>query len=119
MSVNQVAFGTTTLLAVGTIASTVLAASVASTVATVAFAILAITLAAVSMASITAWIHKDSTDAEKYFSTMCTHIGYAIPALYQFVAQTLLAALVQGLADGITKAISRKIGGDDLTVRIR
>ena len=122
-TVNQVAFVTVTALGVATAASAIAAATVASTVATVALATLAVTTGAVSIATITAWVAvKGDADEEQtasnYFGTVKNHCAVALPAMYQFVAHTMLQALVQGLADGVRNAISRKIGGEDQTVRI-
>jgi hypothetical protein len=119
MKVNAVAFCTSTALAAATAGSALMAAAVASIVATVAYAILGITFAGLSIASITAWLDKDSVTVDAYFSKLKEHAGYAIAGLYQFVAHSLIQAMVQGLVDGIIKALSRKIGGDDRTIHIR
>lgn len=117
MEVNTVAAATVTFSSMATIAATVMAATVASTVATVAYAILAITASAVSIASITAWIDKDATDSEKYFEKMGEHIKYSIASVYQIVAQVLVHALIQGIADGIRTVLRRGISGPDVTYR--
>lgn len=117
MSINATAGATVTALAIGTIGACILAASVASTVATIAYAILAVGLGAVSIAAITAWIDKDSKDAETYFNKLGEHVAYAVPAFFQFFAQTLIMSVIQGISEGISKAITRKISGPDLTIR--
>ena len=117
-TVNQVAFGTVTILAVGTAASVFAAATTAATVATVAFSALAITGGAVSIASITAWLDPSSKTTRAYFSNCSKHAGYTIAGTYQFVAQVLVQSLIKGLVDGIATAIRRKISGDDVTVRV-
>lgn len=117
MEVNTVAAATATFTAMGTIAATMMAASVASTVATIAYSILALTSAAVSIASITAWIHEDSKDADSYFNIMGDHIKYAIAGIFQLVAQILVQAVGKGLSDGVSTAIRRKISGPDITVK--
>ena len=109
MTVNQAAFFTVTALAIatgGSVFAAAAAAKTAATVATVAYSILAIGLGAVSIASITAWLDKDSTSAEDYFSNIGRHAAIAIPAAAQVVAQTLLQSLIQGLADLVRNAIS-------------
>lgn len=118
MYVNQVAFCTITALSVGTAASVIAAATTASTVATVAYATLAIGLGATSIAAITAFVDAKSTDVEKYFTNMKSHMGYVMAGMSQFVAQTLLHSLIEGAASGISKLISRKIGGEDHTVKV-
>jgi len=117
MSVNTVAAATVTFSSMTTIAAAVMAASVASTVATVAYAVLAITALAVSIASITAWIDKDSTDSEKYFEKMGEHIKYSIAGVYHLAAQTLVRSVFKGIGEGIGTAIRRKIAGPDVTYR--
>ena len=122
-TVNQAAFLTITALGVVTIGSAVAAATVATTVATVAYAALAVTSGAVSIASITAWVKiraeaEEEQTASNYLAKVKDHSMAAIPAMYQFVAQTLVQALVQGLADGIAKGVSRKIAGEDHTVKV-
>lgn len=108
MSVNTAAFFTSAGLAGATVCTVIAAATTASIVATVAYSILGITLAAISIASITAWFDPRSTDVASYFANIKGHAGYAITAMYQFVAQSLVMALVQGLANGISNSISRK-----------
>ena len=116
-SVNVAAFCTVTVLACATAASAIAAATTtAGTVALVAYTVLAILSGAISIASITAWVDPNSTDVKSYFSNLATHMGYAIAGTFQFVAQTLVMALVQGLANGISTAVSRKIAGPDITV---
>ena len=117
MDVNTIAATTATFSAGVTIAAAVMAASAASTVATIAYAILAITASAVSIASITAWIDKDSTTSDKYFEKMGEHIKYAIAGVYQIVAQTLVQSVIHGIAEGISTALRRKIAGPDVTVK--
>lgn len=116
MNVNHVAFATTTVLGVVTIGATVAAAtSTASTVAMVAYATLALLSAAVSIASMTAWAHEDSTTVEKYFTRLQEHAGFAIVGSVQLVAQTLFQALRQGLAEGVGTRVRRGIAGPDHT----
>lgn len=119
MTVNQVAFVTTTTLGVGTIAAGIAAATAAATIATVAYGALALLGTALSVASMTAWADDKSTTPAQYFQTLKEQAGYAIAGTVQFTAQIFGQALVQGAANGIGRAISRKIGGDDLTVGIR
>lgn len=107
---NTAAFFLSTTLAVGTVASVFAAVSTTSTVAAVAAGFFAVTCGGGAIASITAWTVSNSTD--KYFENFKGHAGIAIGGLYQFVAHTLLQALIQGLADGIRQAISRKVSGE-------
>jgi hypothetical protein len=118
-TVNQAAFVTVSVLAVGTAASVFAAATAVATVATVAYSILAVTAGAVSIASISAWLDPTSTTIHAYFSNCSKHAGYAVAGAYQFVAQTLVQALIKGLADGVSTAIRRKISGDDVTVQVK
>lgn len=116
MTVNQAAFCTITSLAVVTGASVFLAATTASTVAMVAFAALGITGAGLSIGAITAWLAmKDGETAKDYFEKAKDHSAVSVAGMYQFVAQTLVQALVKGLGDGISAFFRRKIAGPDVT----
>jgi hypothetical protein len=116
--VNYAAFATVTTLAIGTGVLVFGAATTASTVAMVAYSIFAIAGAAATGAGITAWLHKDSTNISKYFETYTSHLGIGMAVAFTFVSQTLVQALVAGLAQGVTKAVSRKIAGPDHTTEV-
>ena len=116
MSVNQVAFFTVVGLGVVTGGAAIAAAVTANTVALIAYTILAITAGGASLASVTAWLDATSTDAGTYFQNMQKHATIAIAGLYTFVAQTLLQSLIQGIANGVSKVITRKIAGPDITI---
>jgi hypothetical protein len=110
ITLNQAAFCTVTILAVATGGAVIGAATTAATAAVVAYSILAVCLGGVSIASVTAWVatNDSTTDPKIYFSTMKSHTGVALAGMFQFVAQTLVMALVQGLANGITRSIDRR-----------
>ncbi len=118
MNVNQAAFCTVTALAALTAGTAVAAATTATTVASVVYGILALGGSAVSIASVTAYLDERSVSVESYFERVVHHAGYTIPGTCQFVAQAFVQAMVEGFVRGISSAISRKIGGDDLTIRI-
>lgn len=46
-------------------------------------------------------------------------MGIAIAGTLQFVSQVLVQALVKGIGDGISKAITRKIAGPDHTHQVQ
>lgn len=117
MSVNKVAFLTTTSSAAATITTALAAAQATATAATVAYTVMSLGLGAAGIASITAWVDKTSVDVGSYFANMQKHVGYTAAGTFQFASQTIIAALVQGIADGVSKAISRKIAGPDVTVK--
>ncbi len=119
MTVNQVAFATVTALGVATIGAGVAAATAATTVATVGYAALTTLGAALSIASMTAWADEKSVDCSTYCQKFKEHAGYAIAGTVQFVGQSMMQAIVQGLVDGVSKALSRKIGGPDYVVQYR
>jgi hypothetical protein len=112
---NPAAFFTVSGLALATGLSCFAAATAASTVATVAFGILGITCGGASIASVTAWLHKDTTTATIYFNKFKEQAGVAIAGFYQLFAQMLVQALIAGVSDGISKLITRKIAGPDVT----
>ena len=119
MNVNHVAFATSTSLSVGTGLAVFAAATTASTVVAIAATIFAVTLGATTISSVTAWLaSRDDTTAAEYFETVKQHAGRAVAGAYVFVSQTLLTALIQGVAEGIKNLVSRKIGGEDQTIRI-
>jgi hypothetical protein len=113
MNTNCVAFGTVAALAAATAGFSIAAATTATTVATVAYAILGITAGGASFGAITAWFatDKDSTAAD-YFRYMKSHAGIGIAAMYEFVAQQLLGAVVEGFRNVITGLIEEKFLGD-------
>ena len=122
---NKSAFITTTSLAVLTAVSAILAASAANTTSTfalVSYSALAITGAALSIAAVTAWFSLgddgSTTDAGTYFKKLGEHAAYAVAGTFQFVAQTLVISVVQGIAQGISRSTSRAIGGEDQRIRI-
>jgi hypothetical protein len=116
-SVNLAAFTTVSVLSLGTGLSVAAAvANTATTVALVAYSVLAITFAGLSIASVTAFLHEKSVDASSYLENFKNQAGYAVGAMYTFVAQTLVQALVQGLAQGVSTKVRRAIAGDDITI---
>jgi hypothetical protein len=121
VNVNQAAFLTTTTLGVATIAATVSAvATTAGTVALVAYSILAISTAGLSISAITAWVavkgdDRDDDNCRTYFKTFVTHSGFALAGFFQFTAQTLVQAVINGLGKGIKRGIERRVGGADIT----
>lgn len=113
MNVNQTAFCTVTALAVATIGTAVAAATAASTVGAVAYGIIAALGSALSIASMTAYVslkgRADKEDtASEYFSEISNHAGFAIAAVFQFIGQTLMVAVVEGLGRGIFRSIERR-----------
>lgn len=111
MNVNQAAFCTVTSLAVATIGLSVYAATTASTAATVAAAALALVAGAFGIASMTAYADDSSLDAKSYFANVQNHAGRIVPVVFQFVAQTFLVSLVEGIGKGISTLFYRKITG--------
>ena len=113
MNVNQTAFCTVTALAIATISSAVLAATAATSVGAVAYGILAALGSALSIASMTAYAslagRADKEDsASEYFTEVSSHAGFAIAAVFQFIGQTLMVAVVEGIGRGITRSIERR-----------
>lgn len=112
MSVNTVAFCTSTALAAATAGAVFMAATTASTVAVVAYAILAVCSGGASLASISAWMVTDSSAKwDEYFGNVVNHAGCAIAGMIQVVSQVLLQSLIQGVASGISRNIERRIAG--------
>jgi hypothetical protein len=117
MEVNHIAFCASTSAAIATTTCAIAAATTtAGVVATIAYSVLAVGLGAVGIATITAWFERSSRDAQSYCSNLQEHMGYAIAGMLQLASQTFTMALVEGFANGISRAISRAIGGDDLTI---
>ncbi|HSX12279.1 MAG TPA: hypothetical protein VLF61_02185 [Rhabdochlamydiaceae bacterium] len=110
MNVKVTAFCTVTVLGAATIGAAFAAATAASTATTVAFAALALIGAGLGIASVTAY--PVSNNSREYLNNVKNHAGYAIAAIFQFTAQTLIAGLVQGLADGIRTLIFDKVTGN-------
>jgi hypothetical protein len=111
INTNLVKAATVTGLAVGTCALVIASATAVSTVAMVLFGALAITAAAISIASMTAAFSDQSSTIEGYFGELKSHLKVALPALWQFVAQTFVQALVQGAANGISDRVTSSISG--------
>lgn len=112
MNVNHIACGTAITLGCVAGGSVLGAVTATTTVATVAFAALALVAAAFSVASMTAWAAlKGETDqsASNYFSTMANHAGFATVGFVQFAAQSLVAALFQGVAEGARERARKMI----------
>lgn len=102
-------------LAVGTCALVIGAATTTSTVALVIFSALAITAAAVSIASMTAAFSERASTIDGYFKAVGDHLKIALPAMWQFVAQTLVQALIEGCAKGITDNVYQRFTGRHVT----
>jgi hypothetical protein len=117
ISKDQAAFITVSVLAAATAGTVFAAVATASKVAAIAYRVLAITGAGASIASVTAWMDTNSKTAGEYLSVFKEHASKTILGAYQFTSQTLVAALVQGVADGVRTAIRRAISGPDVTVR--
>ncbi len=114
-NINYAAFATVTLLGAATIGSGILAATATSTAATVAYSALSVLGAAISGAAIVAYSSDKSKSVKSYFKNTVENSGYAIAGATQFVAQTMIQALVRGLAEGVATLIKRKIAGPDHT----
>jgi hypothetical protein len=112
---NFVKATTVTGFGVGTCALVIAAATATSGVAIALFAALAITAAAVSIASITACFPENSSTVDGYFSEIKSHLKVALPAMWQFVAQVFVQALVQGAAHGIQDRVTGAISGRPVT----
>ena len=115
MNVNQTAFCTITTLAVATGGAAFAAAMAASTAGTVAYAALAALGSALSIASMTAWgsLKGRATEGSpsEYFQEIGNHLAYTIPAVGQFIAHNLVAAVFNGIVSGISQLVSDKITG--------
>ncbi len=111
-TVNQVAFATSVGLACATVGSVAGAVMAATKVAFVAYAALGITCGGASIASVTAWFDQTSDTTEKYFENLKGHAGIAIAGMYQFVAQVLLQALIEGLAQVVRQAVVDMFSGN-------
>lgn len=112
MNVNQVAFATITVSALATGGCAFAAATAASKAAAVAYGILGIVSGSINLTSISAWmIASNDESAETYFSRIGNHASKAIPAAFSFISQTLLQALIQGVAKGIRDLVSDTISG--------
>lgn len=114
MNVNRVAFLTTTSFAAATIASAVKTATAVSTVAMASFAALTLTLAAVSAASVTAYFsaHEgQNLSAKDYFQIIGLHSQVLIAAFFQFTAQVMGQAVVDGVRRGVSRKIEERISG--------
>jgi len=111
MSVEATAFSTTILLAAGTATCVFAAINSIALVTTVAFAALGLTIGAVGIASVTAYFDRTSISPGAYLSNVSTHSCYAIAGVWQFVAQTLVLSMIQGLANGIFTWVSDKVSG--------
>ena len=104
-TVNQAAFLLATVSAAATVSSIVAVTAAASKVAMVALGILGVTSAGVSIATMTAWLDKSSITAAKYWENVKNHSGIAIVGMYQFVAQTMVQAMVEAFARAIQYSI--------------
>ena len=119
MEIQYVKAGTVTALALSTGAAVFAAASAATAVATIAYAILSVGVGAIAIASITACFDETSTSTENYFLNIKKHAIVTIPATFSVVSQAMIQALIEGVKEGVIKVVSRKIAGDDVTVRVR
>ncbi len=103
-----VAIATITLLGAATLGC-IYAAAVASSVSIVAAIVFGFTAAALgsfTVAAITAWFDRDSTDARTYFSTILQYFCVAAVA-----TQQILLSLVRGLAEGIGHVVEETCNG--------
>lgn len=119
LTVNHVACGVTTSLAVLTIGSTFAAVTATTVTAKVAYVALSVLLGSISIGSLTAWAHESSSNLSTYFENLKNHSGVAVASMSQLVAQTFVQAVVQGIAGGISKSMTRTIAGDDVTIRVK
>jgi hypothetical protein len=108
-TVGQVAFVTSTVLAIAAGAAILGAVTVTSTVAAVALAILGIALGGAGLASMTAYFDSRSTNPSRYFENLKTHAGIAIVALFQFTIQAVIQGLIQGVAGGVQTRVHNRI----------
>ena len=124
MNANKTAFVATTSFAALSVGSVLGATSAAgtSTWGLVSYSALALTSVAMSLAAISAWVsfgdQRSTTDAGTYLEKMTDHAAIAIAGTAQFVALTLTNALVQGVAQGTSKRVSRAIAGPDQTIKM-
>ncbi len=116
MTVNQIAFCTSTTLAIATIATTFTAVAAVPVSTKIAFIALSVLSGSVSAASVTAWMDETSFNASNYFSNLKKHSAYAVASMTQMTAQLLVQAVIQGLASGVSTSIRRQIAGPDLTI---
>ena len=104
-TVGQAAFFTATGLAAATVTTAVAASSAVTTVALTALATLTVTLGALGIASMTAYGDESSVDAGAYFQNFKKHAKFAMPAMYQAVAQVFMQAVVEGVVTAIRDSI--------------
>jgi len=122
---NKTAFLTTTSFSALSIAAAMRAAATAEMGTTwnlVSYSVLAVTSAAVSLSAITAWVgfgdRRATTDAGTYLEKVAEHTAFGIAGAAQFFALTLTNAIIQGVAQGTSRRISRAVGGPDQTIQI-
>ncbi|CAK0750151.1 membrane hypothetical protein [Gammaproteobacteria bacterium] len=125
LNANKTAFLTTTSFSVLSIVAAMRAAATAEVGTTwnlVSYSVLAVTSAAVSLSAITAWVgfgdKRATTDAGTYLEKVAEHTAFGIAGAAQFFALTLTNAIIQGVAQGTSKRISRAIAGPDQTIQI-
>ena len=103
MNVNQTAFCTSTLAAIGTTACVIAAVTTtAGTVALVAYSILAVGFGAAGIGSMTAWLDDSSLNTKSYFDNLKKHVAYATVGMTQFIAQGLLMSLFERLFTSVS-----------------
>ncbi len=117
--VNQAAFCVTTGLALATAGSVYAVVTAAAMTTQIACGILGVICTGASFGSIAAWMDTNSRNLDTYFSNLQHHTGVAIAGMSQFVAQTMVQAVVNGLAQGVSTNIRRKISGPDFVVEKR
>lgn len=106
LTVNQAAFGVSTLLAMGTLMSAVAVSTATGPVGLIAYTILGIGFGSASVGSITAWLDPKSTDVKRYLDAFKQHTVYAFAGTFQLVSNRAMQAVVEGLCIGVTNRVA-------------
>lgn len=118
-SINPVAsftISTGALVTIGAVVGAVMVPHVAALVAGIALAVFA---ACFTFAAITAWAEVNrEASCKEYFSAIGEHLLAIIPAVLACIGTILCQAAVEGVANGVSKNISRRIGGADTTIEV-
>ena len=113
MNVNQAAAYTVSTLALATGAMAFATILAQTTTATVALGVLTVLGSALSASSISAWAFLRErvfeTSDKEYFEKVFSHLGIAVAAVSQFIAQSVVLAGVTGMAQGVAQGVTAGI----------
>lgn len=107
---NQAAFVAVVASSTLSIVTITATATATSAVAMVVFGAMAITASGLTLGSIAAWTAAEEGEgAEAYFKRAQEYVGVATAGLFGTISQVFGAALVEGIAKGITNGVRGKV----------